>query len=108
VNRGIRSGTRDSNPSEIRSPTTHDPPEKQGDSHASATSKPSTEPPVSGEKRRPEPDTVSADLVALAAAVEALSSGHARVLAAKLRAELERLAGPGAVVVSIDAGRRRA
>ena len=41
----------------------------------------------------------TARAVALAAAVEAMSSGHARILAAELRALLEATAGPGADVI---------
>lgn len=44
--------------------------------------------------------------IALAAAVEALASGHARTLAAELRAELEAVSGPRADVVSLDDHRR--
>lgn len=45
-------------------------------------------------------------LTALAAAVEAMSTGHARVLAAQLKADLEALSGPCATVVEL-VGRRR-
>lgn len=43
--------------------------------------------------------TLDARIVALAAAVEAMSTGHARVLAGELRALLEAHAGAGAVVI---------
>jgi hypothetical protein len=48
-----------------------------------------------------------AKLTALAAAVEAMSTGHARVLAAELRAELEALSGPCATVVNLATRRDR-
>lgn len=54
---------------------------------------------------RPEP-SLDARTLALAAAVEALAEGHARVLAAELRARLEALAGPIAEVVPLTAQRR--
>jgi hypothetical protein len=49
------------------------------------------------------------NLVALAAkarVIEALSSGDVRVLAAELRADLEKLAGAGAEVIAIARRRR--
>jgi len=48
---------------------------------------------------------VDARMVALAAAVEALSTGHARILAADLRAQLEAAMGAHAGVVSITSRR---
>jgi hypothetical protein len=42
---------------------------------------------------------LGARAVALAAAVEAMSTGHARVLAAELRALLEDAMGPSAEVI---------
>lgn len=48
-----------------------------------------------------------ASLAAKARIVEALSSGDVRVLAAELSAELERLCGPGAKVVTIGGPRSR-
>lgn len=51
--------------------------------------------------RPPNPVTIDARIVALAAAVEALSDGHARVLAGELRRKLEALAGPMASVTNL-------
>ncbi len=51
--------------------------------------------------------TLGPRAVALAAAVEALSTGHARVLAAELRALLDEVAGPRAAVVGLDAEARK-
>lgn len=45
-----------------------------------------------------------AKAVALAAAVEALATGHARVLAGELVKLLEGMAGPAAAVVPITGG----
>lgn len=47
-----------------------------------------------------------AALAAKARILETLSSGDARVLAAELRAELERLCGPAAAVVPIARAKR--
>ena len=53
-----------------------------------------------------EPFSALAHLTALAAAVEALTTGHAKILAGQLRQELEQLSGPSATVVHL-AGRAR-
>jgi len=66
---------------------------------------PSAPAPVPDGSERPESEWIDAELVALAAAVEALSSGHVRVLAAKLHAELVARAGGVATVTSIASRR---
>ena len=49
----------------------------------------------------PPPVDVTPRALALAAAIEALASGHVRVLAAELRALLDSMAGKGATVVPL-------
>lgn len=56
---------------------------------------------------RAEPERIDPRTVALAAAVEALSEGHARVLAAELRARLEAASGAGGAVVALTSRRAK-
>ena len=88
-----------------------DPPENKADSQLETSDAVTS----SGEKRRPKTErengatpgssvSIDARLVALAAAVEALSTGHARVIATELRRALEAACG-AAEVVSIASRR---